>query len=311
MSAYRLATMLVVFVFSSLRAFAQITNVAIITGADAFIRADAPLDNFGRAGSLVVAGASATNGFGLPGGQFETLLRFPLVDTMPLLDTTFGNRNWFIVRAALRLNEVAAPANAIFPRGAVGGFEISWLAADAWAEGTGSPSVPTNDGVNYSSLPSLINQERDISLGLFTNSGVNGSITFELSLTHEFAEDLLSSGEVTLHLLPVSDALGFVFNSRNFGTDSARPRLELSVAAGPPPRITSIEYISPTEVTIRFNTRSNWTQTLQACDGVVNRSAATWMNIFTSLPRPLDNQIEVRDVVTNAARFYRLSVAPQ
>lgn len=308
MNGCRKATALMAFGFCSLGAFAQITNLSITPVADAFVRADAPLDNYGRAGSLAVAGASATNGFGLPGGRFDSLLRFPLADTVASLDAAFGHQDWFIARAMLRLNEVAAPANAILPRGAVGAFEVHWLAADVWTEGTGSPSVPTNDGVSYQALSSLLDPQRDVSLGLFTNDGLNGLVTFDLSLTHEFVEDLRSGPEVALHLLPVTDTLGFVFNSGNFGTDSARPRLELTAAPGQPPSITSIERFSASEVLIRFTTRSNWTQVLQGCNSLATRTAAAWTNLFTAPAQPFDHQVEVRDRVTSTARFYRLSL---
>jgi hypothetical protein len=165
--------------------------------------------------------------------------------------------------------------------------------------------------VNYQALSSLLDPQRDTSLGLFTNSGLNGSVTFELSITHDFVEDLSSGVEVTLHLLPLSDALGFVFNSRNFGTDSARPRLELTVAAGSEPRIASIERVSPSEVAIRINTRSNWTHILQACNRLATCRADSWTNLFTAPAQPLENQVEVRDAVADTARFYRLSISPQ
>jgi len=292
-------------------AFAQTTNISLVPVADAFLRAAAPQDNYGRAGSLTVGGASATNGFGVPGGRFDSLLRFLLTDAVASLDNAFGSHDWFVARAVLRVNEVADPANALFPRGALGPFELRWLAEDMWTEGTGSPSVPTRDGVAFQDLPSLLNERRDELLGNFTNSGSNGPVMFDLSLPPAFLEDLRAGGEVTLYLRPASDVLGFVFNSRNFVMESARPRLELTVVAGPPPRIAAVERTHTGELIVRFNTRSNWTHVLQYCDALSTNVGTMWANLLSAPAQPFDGQMEVLDTVTNRQRFYRLGISPQ
>src|SRR5262245_17605680 len=105
----------------------QITNVSVNPAEDAFIREAAPTNNYGRAGSLSVGGVSATNGFGVLGGRADSLVRFRLGDVVALLDTMFGNHDWFVAGASLRLYEMGAPNNALFSRG-VGAFEIRWLA---------------------------------------------------------------------------------------------------------------------------------------------------------------------------------------
>src|SRR5262245_60935471 len=79
-------------------AFAQTTNINLVPVADAFIRAEAPFDNYGRAGSLCVAGALATNGSNAPSGQFDSLLRFSPGDTVSSLDMVFRERGWFVAR---------------------------------------------------------------------------------------------------------------------------------------------------------------------------------------------------------------------
>src|SRR5262245_9206805 len=105
---------LLVFGFGLLPSFAQTTNVVLNPEADAFIREVAPTNNYGRAGSLSVAGPSSTNGFGATGGRADSLLRFRLNEVIASLDTAFGDGNWFFLRARLKLYEMGAPNNALF-----------------------------------------------------------------------------------------------------------------------------------------------------------------------------------------------------
>jgi len=307
--AAQLVTTLVILV--SAKACAQTTNVSVNPEADAFIREAAPANNYGRAGSLSVAGVSATNGFGLLGGRADSLVRFRLNEVAASLDTAFGNHEWFITSAALRLYETGAPNNALFNRG-VGAFEVRWLASgDDWQEGTGSPNVPTMDGVSFQDLPSLLNPGRDLSLGALTNSGVDGAFTVNLALASAFVEDLRSGRPTTLHFTPASNSIGFTFLSRSDPRTTLRTALELTVAAGPPPRIASIERTGATEVAVRFNIRSNWTHLLQYRDVLPSDDANAWVNLFSAPAQPFDGQANVLDAVTNRQRFYRLNISPQ
>src|SRR5262245_64088517 len=102
---------------------AQTTNVSVSCEADAFVREAAPTNNYGRAGALSVAGILATNGSGLPGGRANSLARFRLNEVAASLDAAFGNHEWLIIRAELRLYEVAAPNNPLFSRG-IGAVEV-------------------------------------------------------------------------------------------------------------------------------------------------------------------------------------------
>jgi len=297
------------FSLASLVSLAQ-TNVLLTPEADAFTLAVAPTNNYGRAGSLSVSGATATNGFGLIGGRADSLARFSLTETVASLDAAFGNHEWFIASAVLRLYEMGAPNNALFSRG-VGAFEVRWLASgDVWQEGTGSPNVPTTDGVTFQDLPALLDSAHDLSLGVFTNNGADGPLTISLPLQPAFVEDLRAGGPMTLQFTPASDSIGFTFLSRNDPRTSLRIALELTVAAGPPPSISGIERFGNSEVLIRFTVRSNWTHFLQRQDTLGTNIGLSWTNIFTVSSAPSNTQAEVHDTVTNAQRSYRLLVVP-
>jgi hypothetical protein len=161
-------------------------------------------------------------------------------------DLRFGTNNWFVTSAKLRVSEQGAPNNALFNRG-VGAFEIRWMAQTNWAEGTGVPINPTGDGVVYNDEPALLNGGTDISLGTFTNAGVNGSLNFTLALPAAFVGAMKAGGEVGLFLTALDPEAGFTFNSRDFSTIPARPFLEVSGV--PRPIITAIN-LSGTNVVL-------------------------------------------------------------
>jgi len=302
--------MLVVIGMAAGSAPAQTNNVSVNPEADAFVRAQAPTANYGRAGSLAVAGVSATNGFGVPGGRADSLARFPLDAVVSSLDSTFGNHEWFVANASLRLYELGAPNNALFSRG-VGAFEVRRLASgDNWQEGTGSPNLPTMDGVSFQDLPSLLDSAHDISLGVFTNNGVDGSLTLNLALAPPFVEGLRAGGATTLQFTPVNDSIGFTFLSRSDPRTDLRISLDLTVAAGPPPRISAIERISASQVAIRFMAHSNWTSVIQYSDKLSTYPGTAWLNHSILTPQPSNTVAEVWDTITNSQRFYRLILLP-
>src|SRR5262245_9717907 len=298
-----------VIAFVASTSVAQITNVSLSCEADAFVREAAPTNNYGRAGALSVAGILATNGFGLPGGRADSLARFRLNEVVASLDAAFGNHEWLINRVALRLYEIGAPNNSLFSRG-IGAFEVRWLASgNDWQEGTGSPSSPTMDGVSFQDLRLLTHPGRDLSLGVFTNNGTDGLLTANLALEPEFVDILRSGGPTTLQFTSASDSIGFTFLSRTAGAD-LRIGLELTAAAGPQQRIASIGQTGSSQVTIRFNTRSNWTHVIQYCDVLPTETGNPWLNLFSVPVQSFDGQAEFVDAVTNRQRFYRLS-SPQ
>jgi hypothetical protein len=256
---------------------------------------------------LSVSGVTAVNGAGDQQGLADTVMRFATSNVVASLNAALGEQNWIVTEARLVVSEIAAPDNAIFNRG-VGAFEVRWIAADGWSEGTGRPISPTTDGIAWQDLPLLLNSNLDESLGVFTNSGANGSVFFSLALSGRFLADLRSGGEIGLCLTAHSPEVGFTFDSRNFGNVSAQPALVVIAEANPRPRIDGIE-LAGTNVSVSFGTVSNWNYALQFVDDLRPASGAGWSNLM-NVPAQITNGYAVFvDGVTRPRRFYRLSVS--
>jgi len=237
-------------------------------------------------------------------GLFDSMMAFPLTNMVTSFDEAFGEQNWVITKVRLILNESAAPMNSIFNRG-VGAFEVLWLASDGWIEGTGKPNMPAADGLVWQNLPGILNSNLDTTLGVFTNAGADGPEFFTLALADRFIADLRQGGEVSLRLTASTPDVGFTFNSRNFGNTNAQPLLEVTAAADPKPRIDSITRTG-TNVSVHFQTLSNWTYVVQGADTV----AAPWSNLLTFPAQPFNSHALIVDAASNAKRFYRLSLSP-
>lgn len=218
--------------------FALPTSALTLTNyptADTFVREAAPTANYGGAGSVSVSGSAAVNGSGTENGPADALLRFSMGGVVASLDSTYGAGGWTVSGATLRLTEQAAPSNPLYNRG-TGSFEIRWVAANGWTEGTGTPNLPTTDGLSHDSLTPLLDPANDVSLGTFANAGLNTQQGFNLPLTDaRFLADLAGAGDVNLYLTAVSPTIGFTFNSRSASATGARPFLELTVTAVPEP----------------------------------------------------------------------------
>ena len=285
----------------------QTTNFAVTPSADAFVRSLAPGANYGAAGSLSVSGSAAVNGSGQQNGVFDSLIRFPMADVTANLNGVFGSDGWVVVSLVLTVSEVAAPNNPVFNRG-VGAFEVRWIAATNWTEGSGTPSLPATDGVAYQDLQSLLNPGTDVSLGQFTNTGLSGPVSFPLPLTGALVSGVLSGTDLDLYLTAARTSVGLTFNSRNYTQASAWPSLAVEVAARPVPRIGSITQTGAGQVAIRFDTASNWNYVLQAISGLPDGPTQAWSNVFTVPARPAEGQAVFLDATTNRRTFYRLCV---
>jgi hypothetical protein len=213
-------------------ATAQVTSTAI-PAADTFVTSATPAGNFGAAGALAVAAPA------LPKGEFRSFLRF---DTLPLkaaFDSALGPGNWTVQSVTLRLG-AAPPNNPVFngngagPGGTnvntPGTFTASWIADDAWIEGTGSTGAPGAAGVRFNHLPALTGAQ---SLGAFDfGGGTSGTNTYGLTLSAGLLSDLNTGGLLSIQLSPSAGetALSYTLNSRTAGN----PPL-LSVTAIPEP----------------------------------------------------------------------------
>jgi hypothetical protein len=273
--------------------------------ADAFVRSLAPDANYGAAGSLSVSGAAALNGAGQQSGRLDSLLRFPTAGAVEGFDSELGSNQWLVVGARLRVTEVAAPNNPVFNRG-VGAFEIRWLAPGRWTEGTGTPNLPTADGVTWQDLPALLDPQTDVPLGRFTNNGANGPLSFPLALPAPLLAELAGGGELNLYLTAAEPSVGFTFNSRNFTSAGSWPALELTAEPRPSPRITSIEHVGGGHVALRFNTPSNWTCLLQGLSGPPGGAAGAWSNLAAFPAGAADAQAAFVDEAVAGWKLYRL-----
>jgi hypothetical protein len=281
-------------------------SVTVTPDADTFIRSATPTNNFGGAGAIAVSGSAAVNENNQQNGLFDSLLRFSMTNVVVSLDTSLGSHDWLIYRARLHLAEVGAPVSTIFNRG-VGTFELRWLAANEWIEGTGIPIEPTRDGVTWNDVASLLDPAKDVSLGQFTNSGVDGGLTMSLALKDAFVSDVRSGSSVTFYLTAASPQIGFTAASRTFLVSTNLPELEIEADLNPHPRIDAIQLLG-TNVMLSFGVVSNWTYTLQYRDGLPVETG-NWSDRLSIPAQPTNSQFSFVDGVTNQQRFYRLCLS--
>jgi hypothetical protein len=214
---------------------AAITRATTFTNsasADSFVRSNAPTLNYGGAGALSVSGTGAVNVSGVTNGAFDSFIRFNTFLLASNFNALYGTNNWSVTGAKLRVTEIGAPAQTLFNRG-VGAFEIRWIANDNWIEGTGNPGTPTNNGIAFTNESALLNPTTDKTLGVFTNAGADGVLSFPLALPAAFVSDVQAGGEVGIFLTAIDPGIGFTFDSRSFNTTNARPFLEISALPRP------------------------------------------------------------------------------
>lgn len=185
-------------------------------------------NNYGGAGSLALSAA------GKPQGQFQSVLRFDLAAAKAAFDAQYGAGVWSIQSVTLQLTANNPASNAIYNAQAAGQFQASWMQNDSWVEGTGNPNAPTTDGISYTSLQSTFIGANDEAIGAFSvGTAISGSNTYTLTLTSGFTADLLSGGLVSLRLSAADSAVSYLFNSRTFGTATARPLLSITAVPEP------------------------------------------------------------------------------
>ena len=193
--------------------------------------------NFGGAGTLCVAPASA------PKGEFQSVLKFNLANGVAQFNATYGT-NWTIGRVNLVLTSNygtngVQPNNPIFNPISSGQFVIEWLSDNDWVEGTGTPNLPTTDGITFDSLPALLAEPREpLRTNTYVPPGDNIPITWPLPLVTSLVTNISAGGDVTFHLYAADNQVGYLFNSYFYGHGNepklqviANPRLEI-VSAG-------------------------------------------------------------------------------
>jgi hypothetical protein len=186
-------------------------------------------NNYGGAGSVSVSAP------GLPQGEFQSVLRFDLAAAAASFDAAYGAGQWSVQSVTLQLTAAAA-GNAIFNTPAAGQLAFSWMQNDGWTEGTGNPAAPTTNGITFTSLQSTYLGAGDQALGTFAFSGAtSGAFNYGLALTSGLLGDVLGGSDLSLRLLAADSTVSGVFNSRSFGTTSARPLLTVVAVPEPDP----------------------------------------------------------------------------
>ena len=287
---------------------AQVTNSSTSV-ADAFLCTGSPnyeegADlsglNFGGAGTLAIAPASAAK------GEFQSILQFNLADAVAQFNTTYGSNNWLVSAMSLDLASDygvggVQPNNPIFNAVSGGQFVIEWLAADDWVEGTGTPNLPTTDGVCFNSLPELLAQPRGaLCTNTYVPPGNNIHVIWPLPLAANLISNLVSGSEVTFRFYAADNQIGYLFNSQSYGRGNqpmihvvARPLLTIIAGA-----LTNGGF----QLTGLGSRKA--TYQIQAS---ANLASTNWLTIGTATA-DTNGLIQFADTqATNAQRFYRLS----
>lgn len=208
-----------------LSAYAQVTYTST-TIADAFLATGSPDNpdganlagnNYGAAGTLAISPANADK------GEFQSVLRFNFASAVALFNASYDTNAWAITRISLTLasnygTNGVQPNNGIFNVVSNGNFVIEWLSDDDWVEGTGTPALPTMDGVTYNSLPELLSGATSIlSTNTYMPPGDNVPVTYNLPLDTNLISDITNGGDTTLLFYAADNQIGYLFNSHEYG----------------------------------------------------------------------------------------------
>jgi hypothetical protein len=289
---------------------AQITYSGT-TSADAFLAtgsrdnpagADLTGENFGAAGTMVVASPASTN------GEFQSVMRFNLADAAGLFNTNFGAGNWQITGFSLQLTsnygaQGQQPNNAIFPVINGGQFVIEWLSNDTWVEGSGKPNMVTTDGVTYNSLPDLLSGPHEIlGTNTYVPPGDNVPVTYPLPLSTNLIGDVAAGGDANFLLFAADNQISYLFNSREFGRGN-QPMI-LVTAVPMPPTITAGYFINA-NFHITGKGAPNLSYQVQAN---TNLSTTNWQSLGTATADGT-GLIQFDDTTApgQAQRYYRLA----
>ncbi|MGD0816494.1 MAG: hypothetical protein ABSA83_23130 [Verrucomicrobiota bacterium] len=288
---------------------AQVTNSSMST-ADAFLCTGSPSNpelngadlsglNFGAAGTLVVAPASS------PKGEFQSVVKFNLSNGVAMFNSAYGSNNWFVSGISLQLTSNYGtsgmqPNNGIFPVISGGNFVIEWLSDDDWVEGTGTPNLPTTDGVDYDSLPELLTGPQEIlCTNTYTPPGNNVPVIYTLPLATNLVADILGGGDVTLLFFAADNQIDYLFNSYNYGRGN-QPLL--NVVATPFLKILSGAFTNSLFRLIGLSSNNSICQ-IQAS---TNLSTTNWQTIGT-VTAGTNGAIQFYDsgVTNQPQRYYR------
>jgi hypothetical protein len=287
------------------RAHAQ-TIYSVSTVADAFLATgsagnpdgDVADLNFGAAGTMAVSPATAIK------GEFQSVARFDLSDAVPLFNTNYGVNGWTVTSVSLTLTSNygtagVQPNNPIFNIITAGNFVIDWISDNDWAEGTGTPNLPTQDGVTYDSLPELTSGAVVILCTNYYNPpGLNIPIKYPLPLNTNLVAEIESGGQTSFLFYAADTNINYLFNSKEYGRGN-QPLI--NVTASPFLKILSGAFTNGV-FHLTGQGGGDFQYQIQAN---TNLAAPNWATIGTVIA-DTNGVIEFDDIAaTNHERFYR------
>jgi hypothetical protein len=280
------------------------------TSADAFLASGSPNNpegadltglNFGAAGMLAVAPGSSVQ------GEFQSVLRFPLSDAIVLFNATCGTNAWTITGISLELasdygTAGEQPNNLLFGVINGGSFVIEWLSNDGWVEGTGTPNLPTTDGVTYDSLPTLLSGAHELlCTNTYTPPGNNVHLTYPLPLNTNLVADMAKGGDVSLLFYSADDQINYLFNSHSYGRGN-EPLIHVSATP-------LLKLLSGSFTNGLFHLTGIGGTNLQCqVQAITDLSTTNWDTLGTvSADSTGAMQFDDATATNHAQRFYRLS----
>jgi len=164
--------------------------------------------NFGTLGAMEIAAPTTAQN-----RTEETLLQFDTSAIESGFNTAYGAGNWTITSVTLQLfSNVATagtqPANSIFNKIAVGGFELDWLSDNNWSQ----------TAITYNNISSVLpgtGGNTSASLGDFNYlANGAGSTTWTLGLDPNLVNDIDGGGAVTIFGTPTAGStVGYLYNT--------------------------------------------------------------------------------------------------
>ncbi len=258
--------------------------------------------NFGGAGTLVVAPVTSAK------GEFQSVIKFNLSNAAALFNTNYGAGNWTITGISLELTSNygtggVQPNNAIFPVISGGQFVIEWLSTNDWVEGTGTPNLPTTEGVTYDSLPDLLSDPREIlCTNTYTPPGNNVPVTYTLPLNTNLVAEVAGGGDVTFLFYAADDQIGYLFNSYSYGRGN-EPLILVTANLMQPEMLAG--YFTNASFHITGRGVVNLQYQIQA---TANLATANWQTLGTVTADSAGAiQFDDTTVSNQPQRFYRLS----
>ncbi len=280
-----------------------IANAFLATGSpDNPVGTDLTNENFGGAGTLAVSPASAVK------GQFQSVIEFNFGDAVALFNTTYGSNDWTVTGITLTLTSNygtagVQPNNQIFNVISAGNFVIEWLSDTNWVEGTGTPALPTMDGVTFGSLPELLSEPYDIlCTNTYTPPGNNVPVTYTLPLDPNLVAEVVSGANATLLFYAADNQIGYLFNSNIYGRGNDPL---INVTAAPLLEILSGNFTNGVFSLTALGSPNGQYQVQANSD----LTTANWQTLGT-VTAGTNGIIQFTDTTaTNQQRFYRLSQA--